>query len=85
VSLQHLRALIVKPKPVGNNAPIECIDQTVFDQILELDDEDDKSFSKGMVDAYYEQAEKTFESMDDALCALTPFLSPHTCSSGGLG
>ncbi|KAI0249225.1 signal transduction histidine kinase [Lactifluus subvellereus] len=54
-------------KPVGNSVPGECIDQDVFEQILELDDEDDKSFSKGMVDAYYEQAEKTFEGMDDAL------------------
>jgi osomolarity two-component system, phosphorelay intermediate protein YPD1 len=45
------------------------IDLTVFEQILELDDNDDV-FSKGMVDAYFDQAEKTFNNMDDALCAL---------------
>lgn len=65
----------VVQKPVVPSAPDECIDQTVFEQILELDDDDDKSFSKGMVDAYFEQAEKTFTEMDDALCALASFPS----------
>jgi hypothetical protein len=57
------------PKPVVNDG---CIDETVFSQILELDDGDDM-FSKGIIDAYYEQAEKIFTDMDDALCALAPF------------
>ena len=38
----------------------------VFNQILELDDDDDE-FSRGMVNDYFSQAEKTFIDMDDAL------------------
>jgi len=43
-----------------------------FTQILELDEvdedgENDYAFSKEMVNAYFEQAEKTFKEMDDAL------------------
>jgi len=50
----------------------------VFDQVLELD-EDDELFSKDMVDAYFVQADKTFNDMDAALCVFaTPF--PPTCS-----
>ncbi|KAI0292537.1 signal transduction histidine kinase [Russula brevipes] len=45
---------------------IIIIDRSVFDQILELD-EDDELFSKDMVDAYFLQAEKTFSDMDAAL------------------
>jgi hypothetical protein len=53
----------------------------VFDQILELDDDDDDDdeiFSKEMVDAYFIQADKTFNSMDAALCV---FASPSASSS----
>jgi osomolarity two-component system phosphorelay intermediate protein YPD1 len=41
----------------------------IFNQILELDDEDDETheFSWSMVRAYFEQAEKTFRGMDDAV------------------
>jgi hypothetical protein len=46
----------------------------VFDQVLELDDEDGL-FSKDMVDAYFAQADKTFKDMDAALCAFTATLS----------
>ncbi|KAF8496456.1 signal transduction histidine kinase, partial [Russula emetica] len=42
------------------------IDTDVFDQVLELDD-DDGLFSKDMVDAYFVQADKTFNDMDAAL------------------
>jgi len=48
------------------------IDMETFTQILELDEVDDDgesdyAFSKDMVNAYFEQAVKTFEEMDDAL------------------
>ncbi|KAF8273426.1 signal transduction histidine kinase, partial [Lactarius quietus] len=43
------------------------IDISVFEQILELDDEDDTEFSQGMVNDYFSQAEKTFTDMDKAL------------------
>ncbi|KAG8987055.1 hypothetical protein FRB94_005775 [Tulasnella sp. JGI-2019a] len=44
------------------------IDMETFEQILELDEDDeDKSFSKGIVDNYYEQVETTFTEMEEAL------------------
>jgi osomolarity two-component system phosphorelay intermediate protein YPD1 len=43
------------------------IDMETFEQIIELDDEDDFSFSWGMVTAYFEQAEQAFSDMDTAL------------------
>lgn len=65
------------PPPVGNeqvanNHPDGGINREVFDQILELDeDEDDPSdpfpFSKGMAYDYLSQAEKTFTEMATAL------------------
>jgi len=40
---------------------------SAFEQILELDEEDDHSFSKGIVDNYLEQVVTTFKDMDAAL------------------
>lgn len=47
----------------------ELIDTDTFDQILEMDDEDedDRDFSKEIVYGFFEQAEGTFEKMDTAL------------------
>ncbi|KAF8158256.1 signal transduction histidine kinase [Crassisporium funariophilum] len=48
----------------------DVVDMDTFYQILELDeDEDTHDFSKPMVWAYFEQAGKTFEEMDDAMLA----------------
>jgi hypothetical protein len=55
-------------KRVGSNPPNGVIDIDVFEQVLELDD-DDGLFSKDMVDAYFVQADKTFNDMDAALWA----------------
>jgi hypothetical protein len=57
-------------KRLGSDPPNGGIDRSVFDQVLELD-EDDELFSKDMVDAYFLQADKTFNEMDAALCAFT--------------
>ncbi|KAF8977227.1 hypothetical protein BGZ46_007547 [Entomortierella lignicola] len=43
------------------------IDHTTFDQLLEMDDEEDHEFSKSLVWNYFEQAEKTFQDMDEAM------------------
>jgi len=60
-------------------APNDSIDRSIFDQVLELDDEDGdedddddenedvKPFSKGMVKEFLAQAEKTLSTMEDAL------------------
>lgn len=43
----------------------------IFSQILELDDEEDEDdchqFSRTMIQAYFAQAKKTFQEMDEAL------------------
>lgn len=53
------------------NVPIRSlIDMDIFSQILELDeDEETHDFSQPMVWEYFEQAEKTFCEMDDAVSA----------------
>jgi len=46
----------------------DSIDALTFEQILEMDDdEDDRDFSKSIVFSFFEQAEQTFKKMDDAL------------------
>lgn len=43
------------------------MDQSTFEQILEMDDDDDKEFSKSIVYGFFEQADNTFKKMEDAL------------------
>ncbi|KAB8072926.1 signal transduction histidine kinase [Aspergillus leporis] len=45
----------------------DLIDQNTFEQILEMDDEDDRDFSQGIVYGFFEQAEGTFEKMEKSL------------------
>ncbi|KAJ3877181.1 signal transduction histidine kinase, partial [Lentinula edodes] len=45
----------------------EIIDMEIFNQILELDEDDTHDFSREMVEAYYTQAAQTFNDMDAAL------------------
>jgi osomolarity two-component system phosphorelay intermediate protein YPD1 len=45
----------------------DLIDHETFDQLLEMDDDEDHDFSKSIVWNYFEQAETTFGSMDKAL------------------
>jgi HPt (histidine-containing phosphotransfer) domain-containing protein len=53
-----------EPALPSDDGPI--INEETFGQILELDDEDDHSFSWGMVAAFFNQAEATFKEMDTA-------------------
>ncbi|KAL1748371.1 signal transduction histidine kinase, partial [Schizophyllum fasciatum] len=43
------------------------INMDTFQQLLDLDEDETHDFSRGMVDAYFSQAESTFEDMDKAL------------------
>ncbi|ESZ96890.1 hypothetical protein SBOR_2755 [Sclerotinia borealis F-4128] len=53
----------VGPPDLGDN-----IDAATFEQILEMDDdEDEREFSRSIVYGFFEQAEQTFTKMDDAL------------------
>jgi osomolarity two-component system phosphorelay intermediate protein YPD1 len=45
----------------------DSIDALTFEQILEMDDDDEREFSKSIVYGFFEQAEQTFTKMDDAL------------------
>ncbi|KZZ87262.1 Signal transduction histidine kinase, phosphotransfer (Hpt) domain protein [Ascosphaera apis ARSEF 7405] len=45
------------------------IDQNTFEQILEMDDDSEREFSKGIVYGFFEQAESTFTKMESALDA----------------
>lgn len=62
----------------------DSIDPLTFEQILEMDDEEDeREFSRSIVYGFFEQAEATFEKMDTSLyveisCAL-PAHSQSLC------
>lgn len=47
----------------------EVIDRSVFDQLLEMDEEDEEEepFSRSIVNNYFTQAQTTFDKMDAAL------------------
>lgn len=54
------------PGDVNSMSP-DIIDMDIFGQLLEMDDEDDREFSKEIVWNYFDQAESTFGRMDEAL------------------
>jgi osomolarity two-component system, phosphorelay intermediate protein YPD1 len=45
----------------------DSIDAVTFEQILEMDDEDEREFSRSIVFGFFTQAEETFVKMDEAL------------------
>lgn len=51
----------------GDTLPADVIDMDTFGQLLEMDDEDDRGFSQEIVWNFFEQANTTFEEMDQAL------------------
>ncbi|KAH8428316.1 Hpt domain-containing protein [Aspergillus melleus] len=54
--------------PADLDSMTDLIDQNTFDQILEMDDDDDdREFSKGIVFGFFDQAESTFDKMEKAL------------------
>ncbi|KAG6854125.1 hypothetical protein C0991_010289 [Blastosporella zonata] len=58
------------PVPDPENPPEseeDIINMETWDQIIELDDNPNHDFSKGMTWAYFAQAEKTFKDIDEAL------------------
>ncbi|UQC74481.1 hpt domain-containing protein [Colletotrichum lupini] len=68
----------------------DAIDSVTFGQILEMDeDENDRDFSQSIVFGFFEQAEETFEQMDEAF-PLSPFtpgvssVADRNSFSGGL-
>jgi osomolarity two-component system, phosphorelay intermediate protein YPD1 len=48
--------------------PEDVIDHTIFEQILEMDDDEaERDFSKSIVYDFFDQAKSTFDKMDDNL------------------
>lgn len=47
--------------------PKDIIDVETFGQILEMDDDDDREFSRAIVEEFFTQAETTFRDMDGKL------------------
>lgn len=57
------------------------IDSSAFEQILEMDDDDDRDFSKGIVFGFFDQAVTTFDNMEKAMYVLSPSTFYHTRSN----
>ncbi|OCL07861.1 histidine containing phosphotransmitter protein [Glonium stellatum] len=45
----------------------DSLDAATFEQILEMDDDDDRDFSRSIVFDFFQQAEGTFNKMDECL------------------
>lgn len=45
----------------------DCIDQPTFEQILEMDDDKEREFSRSIVYGFFDQAENTFVKMEHAI------------------
>lgn len=61
------RAEAPKSAPPKLSDVKDLIDESTFEQILEMDDDDDRDFSKGIVYGFFDQAHNTFEKMETAL------------------
>lgn len=48
----------------------KSIDIPTFDQILQMDDDSEREFSRTLVFEFLEQAEDTFKNLQDSLCVL---------------
>jgi hypothetical protein len=70
----HLFRISVSPSPPKVEID-DVIDEETFDQIRELDE--DGEFASEMIEAFFEQAIKTFREMDEALCVYLISSSPY--------
>lgn len=56
------------PKPEESQSENECVDWSIFSQILEMDeDQEEREFTSSLVQNFFEQAEHTFDLMQSAL------------------
>ncbi|KKZ67306.1 osomolarity two-component system, phosphorelay intermediate protein YPD1 [[Emmonsia] crescens] len=61
------------PQPINDKLPDlaslgDHIEETTFEQILEMDDDDpSREFSRGLVFGFFDQAETTFVKMERAM------------------
>lgn len=52
---------------MDKNIPKDMIDPDTFEQILEMDDDSEREFSRAIVFEFFTQAENTFEQINDNL------------------
>jgi osomolarity two-component system phosphorelay intermediate protein YPD1 len=50
------------------------IDQSVFGQVLEMDDDGNREFSKNLVDSFHSQSKETFQNLRRAM-----YVVPSRC------
>ncbi|KAL0640497.1 Phosphorelay intermediate protein [Maublancomyces gigas] len=49
--------------------PEDVVDRSTFDQILEMDDDEEREFSRAIVFGFFDQAEETFRQMEESVKA----------------
>jgi osomolarity two-component system, phosphorelay intermediate protein YPD1 len=52
----------------------EFLDATTFDQLLEMDDDDDREFSKGIVWNYFDQVKNSFAPIEEGMYGFYGFV-----------
>jgi osomolarity two-component system phosphorelay intermediate protein YPD1 len=63
--------------PIGLGDFGDNIDVATFEQILEMDDdEDEREFSRSIVFDFFQQADSTFDKMDENMCVASESPSP---------
>ena len=45
----------------------DFLDATIFDQLLEMDDDDERDFSKGILWDYFEQVKDSFAPIEEGM------------------
>jgi hypothetical protein len=57
-------------QPAGDWTPAltdDFLDATTFEQLLEMDDDEQREFSKGIVWNYFEQVKESFAKIEDGM------------------
>lgn len=47
--------------------PEDIVDRSTFDQILEMDDDEEREFSRAIVFGFFDQAIETFRQMEESV------------------
>jgi osomolarity two-component system phosphorelay intermediate protein YPD1 len=50
----------------------DFLDATTFEQLLEMDDDDERDFSKGIVWNYFDQVKSSFSSIEEGMYGSSP-------------
>jgi osomolarity two-component system phosphorelay intermediate protein YPD1 len=63
---------VTPPKPGQWNPTLteDFLDATIFQQLLDMDDDDERDFSKGIVWNYFDQVKGSFAPIEEGMCVL---------------